>query len=131
MFIQREGISIQSDWEMSPLEQPTIFPWNIYKNSFQKNHQVCGGRLVISEGPRVSLQQRGGGGRAAPWPLALSLQLVVRRQMMREPTPGKIIDPPNQRFPGKSGNDTPPLGRHHHGHDDKKNFYKWEKKAQL
>lgn len=73
----------------------------------------------------------GRGGRAAPWPLALSLQLVVRRQMMREPTPGKIIDPPNQRFPGKSGNDTPPLGRHHHGHDDKKNFYKWEKKAQL
>lgn len=56
---------------MSPLEQTIIFPWNIYKNSFQKNRQVCGERLAISERPLEWLQRRGGGARCSLAPGSL------------------------------------------------------------
>lgn len=98
MFIQREGPSIQLDWN-----KWIILPWNISKNSFQKTRQVCGGRLAIPERPLVSPQRRGGG-RAAPRPLALSLQLVVRWQVIRADT-GRDCRPSWSRVSGKSAND--------------------------
>lgn len=94
MFLQREGLSIQPDWEMSLLEQTITFPWNIYKKSFQKNRQVCGGRLAISERPLVSPQRRAGG-RAAPRPLALppavGLRMAGDQSRHRERSPTLLI----------------------------------------
>lgn len=135
MFLQREGLSIQPDWEMSPLEQTITFPWNIYKKSFQKHRQVCGGRLAISERPLVSPQRRAGG-RAAPRPLALPAASWSADGRWSEPTPGGIADPPNQGLQASLGM-THPAGDPAGGRISiitvtmtKKHFYKWKKKAQ-